>query len=102
MVQLNGIALPGTWLMIVFASASMNVMPRNSGASNVRRATSKSWSACLMRLGILEHMFERRPAEDRPRIFQTSEHNGDMSPSSEASPDSTTQSELPIQRCQTT
>ena len=40
-VQLNGSALPGTALMIVLHSDSMNSMPRNSGVSKVRRRSSK-------------------------------------------------------------
>src|SRR5262245_22957824 len=57
-VQLNGRKFPGTLLMIDFASDSMNVMPRNSGVSNCRRAISKS---CSIRLRI-EHMFDSRKA----------------------------------------
>ncbi len=48
-VQLKGRKLPGTRLMTVLASDSMNSMPRNSGVSNVRLAFSNrgSRSSCI-------------------------------------------------------
>ena len=47
MVQSNGMALPGTLLMTDLASTSMHSIPRNSGVSKVRRASSKSCSFAI-------------------------------------------------------
>src|SRR4051812_48766925 len=56
MVQLNGRAFPGTELMIVLHSDSMNSMPRNSGVSKVRRRSSKRRSGGIG--GRVERMFD--------------------------------------------